>query len=94
MRSDIDKHIERHLKDKEFKIYFDRAEGKRKIAQEIALLRKAHHITQAQLAKEIKTSQQAISRLESPNDKRMPSLEFLNRVAGVFNRRLVISLQR
>ena len=94
MRSDIDKHIERHLKDKEFKIYFDRAEGKRMIAQEIALLRKAHHITQAQLAKEIKTSQQAISRLESPNDKRMPSLEFLNRVAGVFNRRLVISLQR
>lgn len=94
MRSDIDKHIERHLKDKEFKIYFDRAEGKRMIAQEIALLRKAHHITQAQLAKEIKTSQQAISRLESPNDKRMPSLEFLNRVARVFNRRLVISLQR
>ena len=47
MRSDIDKHIERHLKDKEFKIYFDRAEGKRMIAQEIALLRKAHHITQA-----------------------------------------------
>lgn len=94
MRSDLDKHIERHLKDKEFKIYFDRAEGKRKIAQEIALLRKAHHITQAQLAKEIKTSQQAISRLESPNDKRMPSLEFLNRVARVFNRRLVISLQR
>ena len=94
MRSDIDKHIERHLKDKEFKIYFDRAEGKRMIAQEIALLRKAHHITQAQLAKEIKTSQQAISRLESPNDKRMPSLEFLNRIARVFNRRLVISLQR
>lgn len=94
MRSDLDKHVERHLKDKEFKIYFDRAEGKRMIAQEIALLRKAHHITQAQLAKEIKTSQQAISRLESPNDKRMPSLEFLNRVARVFNKRLVISLQR
>ena len=86
--------ISRHLKDKEFKIYFDRAEAKRKIAQEIALLRKTHHITQAQLAKEIQTSQQAISRLESPNDKRMPSLEFLDRIAKVFNRRLVISLQR
>ena len=94
MRSDLDKHIERHLNDKEFKIYFDRAETKRKIAQEIALLRKTHHITQAQLAKEIQTSQQAISRLESPNDKRMPSLEFLDRIAKVFNRRLVISLQR
>lgn len=94
MKSDLDRHIEKHLKDKEFRIYFDKAESKRKIAQEIALLRKTHHITQAQLAKEIKTSQQAISRLESPGDKRMPSLEFLERIAKVFNRRLVISLQR
>lgn len=94
MKNDLDKHIERHLKDKEFRIYFERAEAKRKIAQEIATLRKAHHITQAELAKEIKTSQQAISRLESPHDKRMPSLDFLDRIARVFNRRLVISLQR
>jgi len=94
MRSDLDKHIEKHLRDKEFKIYFDRAEAKRKIAQEIAALRKAHNITQAQLAKMIKTKQQAISRLESPNDKRMPSFEFLDRIAKAFNRKLVISLQR
>jgi DNA-binding XRE family transcriptional regulator len=94
MRSNLDKHIERHLRDKEFKIYFDRAEAKRKIAQEIAALRKAHNITQAQLAKMIKTKQQAISRLESPNDKRMPSFEFLDRIAKAFNRKLVISLQR
>jgi DNA-binding XRE family transcriptional regulator len=72
---DLDKHIEKHSRDKEFKIYFDRAEAKRKIAQEIAGLRKAHHITQAQLAKKIKTSQQVISRLESSHDKRMPSLQ-------------------
>ncbi len=94
MKSDLDKHIERHLKDREFKIYFNRAEAKRKIAQEIAALRKVHHITQARLAKEVGTKQQAISRLESPNDRRMPSFEFLDRIAKVFNRRLVISLQR
>ncbi len=94
MRSDLDKHIERHLKDKEFKIYFERAEAKRKIAQEIAALRKANHLTQEQLAKEVGTKQQVISRIESPNDKRMPSLEFLDRIAKAFNRRLVISLQR
>ena len=40
MRSDLDRHIERHLKDKEFKIYFGRAEAKRNIAQEIAALLK------------------------------------------------------
>ena len=64
MKSDLDKHIERQLKDREFRLYFDKAEAKRKIAQEIALLRKAQHISQAQLAKEIKTSQQVISRFD------------------------------
>jgi transcriptional regulator with XRE-family HTH domain len=48
----------------------------------------------AQLAKEVGTKQQVISRVESPNNKRMPSLEFLDRIAKVFNKRLVISLQR
>jgi hypothetical protein len=52
MKSDLDKHIEKHLKDKEFKMYFDRAEAKRKIAQEIVFLRKAQHISQAQLARD------------------------------------------
>ena len=32
MKSDLDRHIERHLKDKEFKIYFDKVEAKRRIA--------------------------------------------------------------
>lgn len=93
MKSDLDKQIERHLRDKEFKIYFERAEAKRKIAQEIAALRKAKHLTQEQLAKEVGTRQQVISRIENPNDKRMPSLEFLNRIAKAFNKRLIISLQ-
>lgn len=94
MKSDLDKHIERHLKDKEFKIYYERSEAKRKIAQEIATLRKAHHLTQAQLADELGTKQQVISRIESPNDKRMPSLEFLDRIAKAFKMKLVITMQR
>lgn len=93
MKSALEKHIERQLRDKEFRIYFDKAETKRMIAQEIALLRKSQHISQAQLAKEIKTTQQVISRLESPGDKRMPSLELLDRVARALKRKLVISLQ-
>ncbi len=92
MKSDLDRHVERHLKDKEFKIYFDRSEAKRRIAQEIASLRRSYHLTQAELAKKVGTKQQVISRLESPTDKRLPSLEFLDRVARAFNKRLVISL--
>ena len=93
MKSDLDRHIARHLKDKEFKIYFDRVDAKRRIAQEIAALRKSRNITQTQLAKEVKTRQQVISRLENPADKRMPSFEFLDRIARTFNKRLVICLE-
>jgi DNA-binding XRE family transcriptional regulator len=93
MKSDLDRHIERHLKNKEFKIFFDRADAKRRIAQEIAALRKSRNITQTQLAKEVKTRQQVISRLENPSDKRMPSFEFLDRIAKTFNKRLVICLE-
>ncbi|MBI4596427.1 MAG: helix-turn-helix transcriptional regulator [Candidatus Tectomicrobia bacterium] len=93
MRSDLEKHIEKLLTDKEFKIYFEKTEAKRKIAQEITALRKSHNMTQEQLAREVNTSQQAISRLESPNNKRLPSLEFLDRIAKAFNKKLVISLQ-
>jgi len=74
MKSDLDKHIERHLKEKEFKIYYEKSEAKRKIAQEIITLRKAHYLTQTQLADELGTKQQVISRIESPNDKCMPPL--------------------
>ncbi len=93
MKSDIDRHIERHLKDKEFKIYFDKAEAKRRIAQEIADLRNARHLTQTELAEEVGTRQQVISRLENPADTRMPSFEFLDRIARAFNKRLVVSLE-
>lgn len=93
MKSDLDRHIERHLEDKEFRLYFDRAEAKRRIAQEIAALRSNRHLTQTELAKEVGTRQQVISRLENPVDMRMPSFEFLDRIARAFNKRLVISLE-
>lgn len=93
MKSDLDRHIEKHLKDKEFKIYFEKSEAKRRIAQEIAALRSAKHITQTQLAQEVGTKQQVISRLENPADTRMPSFEFLDRIAKAFNKRLVVSLE-
>ncbi len=93
MKSDLDRHLERHLKDKEFKIYFDRAEAKRKIAQKIAALRRSMHITQIELAKKVGTRQQVISRLENPTDARMPSFDFLDRIAKAFKKRLVISLE-
>lgn len=92
MKSDLDKHIERHLKDNEFKVCFEKAEAKKMIACEVAALRKSHRLTQTQLALMVKTRQQVISRLENPTDKRMPSFEFLDRIARVFKKRLIISI--
>lgn len=37
MKSDLDKHIERHLKDKTFKMYCDKVDARRQMAQEIAV---------------------------------------------------------
>ena len=93
MKSDLDRHIERQLQDKEFRIYFDKAQAKRKIAQEISTLRKARHLTQTELAEEVMTKQQVISRLENPADARMPSFEFLDRIAKALNKRLVIAIE-
>ena len=93
MKSDLDRHIERHLKDKEFKIYFDRAEAKRRIAQKVASLRNAKHLTQTELAREVGTRQQVISRLENPTDTRLPSLDFLDKIARALDKRLVLSLE-
>jgi len=93
MKSDLDRHIEKHIKDKEFKVYFDKVDAKRRRGQEIAALRSAKHLTQTQLAEEVGTKQQVISRLENPADTRMPSFEFLDRIAKAFNKRLVVSLE-
>jgi DNA-binding XRE family transcriptional regulator len=92
MKSDLDRHIERHLKDEEFRFYFEKAEAKRIIAQQITAIRKAQKLSQTQLAKAAGTKQQSIARLENPKDKRMPSLEFLDRVAKALGRKLAISL--
>jgi DNA-binding XRE family transcriptional regulator len=92
MKSDLDRHIEKNLRDKEFRYYFEKAEAKRILAQQIAAMRKAKKLSQAQLAEAVGTKQQSIARLENPQDKRMPSLEFLDRVARALGRKLAISL--
>ena len=60
------------------------------IALKIMKLRKKNHLTQAQLARKIHTSQQAIARLESLK-YRGYSLETLGRIAEAFNKRLMVN---
>lgn len=59
------------------------------IAHQLISLRKKTGLTQAQLAKKIHTSQQAIARLESLN-YRGHSLGTLGKLAGAFHKRLSV----
>lgn len=59
------------------------------IAHKIVELREMAHMTQAQLARELHTKQQVVSRLEQ--DKYKPSLNTLEKIAHVFGKRLEIN---
>ena len=57
-------HLKRDLKDPEFKQYFEEEGEKLELALKVRALRERAGWTQTQLAKRMRTSQQAISRLE------------------------------
>ena len=57
---------------------------------QIACLRIAHGLTQAQLAEMVGTHQPSIARIE--NGKSLPSLLFLERVASVLNARVEVHI--
>jgi DNA-binding XRE family transcriptional regulator len=57
---------------------------------QIARLRIAHGLTQAQLAEMVGTHQPSIARIES--GKSLPSLLFLERVASVLNARVEVRI--
>ena len=57
---------------------------------QIARLRIAHGLTQAQLAEMVGTHQPSIARIE--NGKSLPSLLFLERVASVLNARVEVRI--
>ncbi len=71
------------------RIAFERALARRLVGRKIADLRAASGMTQAELARRLRTRQQAISRLEQA--KYNPSLRTLENIARIFSRRLEIT---
>jgi DNA-binding XRE family transcriptional regulator len=66
-RIDIEAWIRRQRhKSREFRESFDAARQATEIARELARIRKLEGVSQAEIAKRLKTSQQAISRIEHP----------------------------
>jgi transcriptional regulator with XRE-family HTH domain len=79
-KTNFDRYLENQLKDPEFAARFERAGEAWDVALQIAALREQAGLSQKDLAKLLKTSQQQVSRLESP-DYKGHSLSTLRRVA-------------
>ncbi|MGD9642639.1 MAG: helix-turn-helix transcriptional regulator [Elusimicrobiales bacterium] len=71
------------------KLALERVRMRLLISQKIADLRKDAGMSQTELARRLRTRQQVISRLEQSKYK--PCLRTLERIAGIFSRRLEIN---
>jgi transcriptional regulator with XRE-family HTH domain len=88
-KTNFDRYLEKQLQDPTFAARFKNAGEAWDVALQIAALREQAGLSQKDLAKLLKTSQQQISRLESPGYEGH-SLSTLRRVAGVLHARVRI----
>jgi transcriptional regulator with XRE-family HTH domain len=88
-KTNFDRYLEEQMKDRAFAERFARAGQAWDVALQIASLRRQAGLSQKDLAKALKTSQQQVSRLESPGYEGH-SLSMLRRVADVLNSRVRI----
>ena len=89
----VSQHIEEEFKkDRDFrKVYIDEITNLN-LAYKIVQLRKARHLSQKELAKKMHTSQQTISRLESPDNKEV-SVSTLSKIAVALRARVAIDFK-
>jgi len=86
-----EKHKKILLKDPEFRKVYEETRLEYEIARALILARVKKRLTQAQLAKKLKTKQSVISRVES--GKTTPSLSFLKRLASVLGTSLSVQFK-
>jgi len=92
-RTNFDLYLEEQLKDPEFAERFKKAGEAWNIALQLASLREACGLSQKELAERVGTSQQQISRLESPSYEGH-SLSMLRRVAEALGATLRVEIRR
>jgi transcriptional regulator with XRE-family HTH domain len=91
-KTNFDKYLEEQLKDRSFAARFEHAGEAWDVALQIAALRNQAGLSQKDLAKLLKVSQQQISRLESPGYEGH-SLSTLRRVARVLHARVRVTFE-
>ncbi len=91
-KTNFDKYLEKQLKDRSFAARFERAGQAWDVALQIAALRREAGLSQKELAKRLKVSQQQISRLESPAYEGH-SLSTLRSVADALNAQVRVVIE-
>ena len=91
-QTNFDLYLEEQLKDQEFAQRFKKAGEAWDVALKLASLRKASGLSQKELARRVGTSQQQISRLESPSYEGH-SLSMLRRVAEVLGADIHVEIE-
>jgi transcriptional regulator with XRE-family HTH domain len=91
-KTNFDRYLAAQLRDPDFAKRFERAGEAWDVALQLTALREQAGLSQAQLAVLLKTSQQQISRLESPGYEGH-SLSMLRRVAKALNARVRVSFE-
>ena len=87
--TNFDRYLTEQMRDPRFAARFERAGEAWDVALQIAALREQAGFSQKELARRLKTSQQQISRLESP-DYEGHSLSMLKRIAEALDQRVEI----
>src|SRR6266496_2307470 len=91
-KTNFDLFLEEQLHDPDFAERFKRAGEAWDVALQLAALREQAGLSQVELARKLKTTQQQISRLESPGYEGH-SLSMLRRVAKVLHARVRVVLE-
>ena len=92
-KTNVDLYLEEQLKDADFADRFKKAGEAWDVAVQLAALRKDSGLSQKELARMVGTSQQQISRLESPSYEGH-SLSMLRRVAKVLGATVHVEIER
>ena len=87
----FDDRLKKELKSPEFKKAFDQEEIFASLAIQIAKIRQKQGLSQKELAKRLKTTQQTVSRLENINNTSL-SLNTLLKLANVLHKQIKIEL--
>jgi transcriptional regulator with XRE-family HTH domain len=92
-KTNFDRYLDEQLRDPAFAERFKEAGDAWDVALQLSALRKESGLSQKELARRVGTSQQQISRLESP-EYEGHSLSMIRRVANVLGASVRVKIQR